>query len=279
MQDVTFHMNLSAETFVLKAENQKRTTVKEKEYMIKLFKVDEEGDALPGATFKAFDEYGNRISAEKDHDGSTFWIFVRTPQIITVTEVSAPDGYQINEKEYQIRVLADGNAVLLNGDEEFYGDQEKGWIFYAVNKIPEKPSIPDIKKGKITAVYDWNIRNTGKYALIYGGSTIDLTTKTGDDFPYLILWILFGVSVLGTIGAAYMMIRKKKKGINQILMILFMIGTVLLGCRKMELTSYAAEDVQYTERTYITDTEDPELQSPGFSDTMDIDGITYQLVL
>ena len=64
MQDVTFHMNLSAETFVLKAENQKRTTVKEKEYMIKLFKVDEEGDALPGATFKAFDEYGNRISAE-----------------------------------------------------------------------------------------------------------------------------------------------------------------------------------------------------------------------
>lgn len=159
---------------------------------------------------------------------------------------------------------------FLNGDEEFYGDQEKGWIFYAVNKIPEKPSIPDIKKGKITAVYDWNIRNTGKYALIYGGSTIDLTTKTGDDFPYLILWILFGVSVLGTIGAAYMMIRKKKKGINQILMILFMIGAVLLGCRKMELTSYAAEDVQYTERTYITDTEDPELQSPGFSDTMEV---------
>lgn len=277
MQDVTFHMNLSAETFVLKAENQKRTTVKEKEYMIKLFKVDEEGNALPGATFKAFDEYGNRISAEKDHDGSTFRIFVRTPQIITVTEVSAPEGYQINEKEYQIRVLADGNAVLLNGDEEFYGDQEKGWIFYAVNKIPEKPSIPDIKKGKITAVYDWNIRNTGKYALIYGGSTIDLTTKTGDDFPYLILWILFGASVLGTIGAAYMMIRKKKKGINQILMILFMIGAVLFGCRKMELTSYAAEDVQYAERTYITDTEDPELQSPGFSDTMEVDGITYQL--
>ena len=277
MQDVTFRMNLYADVLTVKAENQKKTTTKEKEYMIKLYKVDENGKPLPGAVFQAFDECGNRISAEKDHDGSTFRIFVRTPQVITVMETSAPDSYQINEKEYQIRILADGNAVLLNGDETFYGDQEKGWVFYAVNH--EKPEIPviSIRKGKITAIYDRSLRNTGKYRLVYDGSTIDLTTKTGDDFPYLILWVLFGISVFGMIGAGYMMMRKKKRGINQMLMILFVTGAVLFGCKQMELTSYAAEDVQYTERTYVTDTEDPELQSPGFSDTMEADGITYQL--
>jgi hypothetical protein len=117
-----------------------------------------------------------------------------------------PEGYEALNGEYQIRVPQTGNAELLNGDDRFYQDTTNSYTFLAVNR---KVPVMEQKKGKITAEFQSKIRGMGQAKLLYDGSVIDLSAKTGDDFP--LGWLL--VMFLGSLSALIAVLcRYKKKG-------------------------------------------------------------------
>lgn len=299
MEDVTFTVNDYADVLTIVAENTKDGGGDGgREYTVRLKKVDEAGDPLPGASFEVLDGNGKPLSLMKEEDGTAFRVTVTHPQELTVREIAAPDGYMVLEKEYHIQIPASGTARLLDGDGEFYQDQANSYVFCAVNRktpeIPETPTEPERPsggKGWITAEFDWSVNGLGKAGLKADGSGLTLT-KTGDDYPVEGLVVVLAFSVLGLIGVLYMKKKKDPKnkppggnggagGSALAALALFVCLTGMLWpplvARAMNGEPSVSGEVQYQERIYLSDTDDPEAQEPGFADRMEVDGMTYLL--
>ena len=100
----------------------------------------------------------------------------------------------------------------MNGDESFYQDSENSYVFFAVNrKKTDEPKPPgDRRVGWITAHYDRKLYGSRKAWEQMNRREIQLT-KTGDDFPYLLLEVLCAVSAAGTAFGIRRIRRRKKE--------------------------------------------------------------------
>ena len=315
MADVPVTVNLTADVLTVTAENTKTPGDHGggSDYTIRLRKVDENGNALAGAAFKATGEYDGILSITKESGGIVFAIHLKRAQKVMISEISAPDGYHKLEGTYEIEIPSNGDAILLNGDEQFYQDSANSYVFYAVNtqtppETPpeETPPTPQEhpKKGKITAEFDKDLNGIGKFKLNYDGSVVDLTAKTGDDFPLGLLLSVFVGSLLAALGAAFMYFKKKngngpkndppkggasgssRMAVRLPMLLLFAaLSFNLYGISAQaapndtEKTQEAGvkEDVQYREKTYLSDTDKPEEQKAEFDPSITIDGKTYVL--
>lgn len=296
MEDVTISVNSYADLLTVTAENVKIPGGGHHgggtDYSIRIRKVDEDGKDLPGAAFKAIGEDGKRLSVTKEKGDTVFHVSVPFAQTITVTELDAPEGYEALNGEYQIRVPQTGNAELLNGDDRFYQDTTNSYTFLAVNR---KVPVMEQKKGKITAEFQSKIRGMGQAKLLYDGSVIDLSAKTGDDFP--LGWLL--VMFLGSLSALIAVLcRYKKKGKRPkddppkkgssssskragLILGMILIGTTALNSKTVFAASYdkvlKEENVQYREKIYVTDTADVEKQNLEFAPSITVNGTIYVL--
>ena len=213
MADVHFKVNDYGEPLRITAENRKKEGGGGgRDYTIRLKKVDEEGNPLPGAAFKVEDESGRSLSLLRQSEGTVFQATVKTPGILTVTELSGPEGYEKLEGEYRIQIPEKGDAVLLNGDEAFYQEEGNSYVFYAVNRRePEQPEIPRGRTvGWITAEYDRRLFGNGKALAQLRGQGIELV-KTGDDFPYQWVTGILAVSAAGFGAGLYRRWRRKRR--------------------------------------------------------------------
>ena len=213
MADVHFKVNDYGEPLRITAENRKKEGGGGgRDYTIRLKKVDEEGNPLPGAAFQVEDESGRSLSLLRQSEGTVFQATVKTPGILTVTELSGPEGYEKLEGEYRIQIPEKGDAVLLNGDEAFYQEEGNSYVFYAVNRRePEQPEIPRGRTvGWITAEYDRRLFGNGKALAQLRGQGIELV-KTGDDFPYQWVTGILAVSAAGFGAGLYRRWRRKRR--------------------------------------------------------------------
>lgn len=190
MEDQEFTVSRSGETVTVTAENRKKRGGGGRDYVLKLKKTDENGRPLSGASFTVTDEKGKELALETEEGGAEFRLLLEKPQTVTVTEVSAPAGYETAKKQYQICISAKKDPVLINGDDLFYQDAENSYTFIAVNKKKGK------LKGKITACYDEKLYGNGALNMRSQGPEI-LSVKTGDDFPAVLLTALFAGSAAG----------------------------------------------------------------------------------
>lgn len=213
MADVKFKVSDYGEPLKITAENKKREGGGGgKDYTIRLKKVDEEGNPLPGAVFQIEDESGRSLSLLRQSEGTVFQATVKTPGILTVTELSGPEGYETLEGEYRIQIPKTGDAVLLNGDEAFYQEEGDSYVFYAVNRRePDQPEISEDRTvGWITAEYDRRLYGSGKALAQLRGKGIELV-KTGDDFPYEWVKGVLAVSAAGLAVCLYGLWRRKRR--------------------------------------------------------------------
>lgn len=309
MADVTITVNHFADILKVTAENSKTPGGGHNgggsNYSIRIRKLDENGKSLAGAAFKVTDENGKQLSVTKEMDGTVFKISVKNPQTLTISEIGAPDGYEKLEGTYQIEIPASGDALLLNGDDKFYQDSKNSYVFFAVNEKtpPEIPSTTPNQpgerpnKGKITASFDSGQYGFGNAKLNYNGTVIDLTAKTGDDFPALLLCVVAVISLIGMLGAAFMYFRKNKNNPKNKppkggasssphtvvkAFIFCMLSTALLQLGGLDTLAaqdleMETADVQYRERTYLSDTDNPEKQNQEFDEFITVDGRNYVL--
>ena len=311
MKDIVITVNHYADVLKVVAENVKKPGEPgggDSDYTICIRKVDENGNAVSGASFTVADENGIPLSVSQEADGAVFVVTLKHPQVITVSEIAAPEGYEGLEKTYQIRIPESGNAELLNGDDSFYQDAENSYVFCAVNKPVTPPITPEEKpnKGKITARFDSGLYGFGNARLNYNGTVVDLTAKTGDDFPTALLAVIAVISLLGLLGAVLMYFRKKGKGpddrppkrgavnspgtgpVTKILILsLIAAGLLVSGQSDVYADSkkeISTDDIQYREKIYLSDTSDPQKQDPNFDDFIIIndkfyvlDHITYEV--
>lgn len=201
MEEQEFTVSRSGETMAVIAENRKKGGRGERDYVMRLKKTDEAGNPLSGAVFRAEGEGGQTLSLESENNGSEFTILIKKPQTVTVTEITAPLGYEAVSKQYQIRIPSKGDAELMNGDSMFYQDTENSYVFTAVNQKKGKV------KGRITASYDETLYGNGALNMRDRGAEI-LLTKTGDDFPAVFLTALFAASAAGLL---LLLFRRKRK--------------------------------------------------------------------
>lgn len=190
MKDQKFTVRRSGEIVTVTAENRKKREGGGSDYVLKIKKTDETGTPLSGASFAVTDETGKKLALEAEADGTEFKLLLEKPQTVTVREISAPDGYEILNSSYQVRIPARGDAELMNGDDMFYQDAENSYVLTAVNRRKEK------QKGRITVSYDEALYGNG--ALSARGQEEEiLPAKTGDDFPTELLITLFTGSAAG----------------------------------------------------------------------------------
>ena len=213
MADVEFQVNDYGDVLKITAENRKKEGDRGgSEYTIRIKKIDEEGEPLAGAAFKVTDESGRSLSLVKEEGGTLFKAVVKSTGTLTVTEIAAPEGYLKLDGAYRIEIPRTGDAVLMNGDESFYQDSENSYVFFAVNrKETDEPKPPgDRRVGWITAHYDRKLYGSRKAWEQMNRREIQLT-KTGDDFPYLLLEVLCAVSAAGTAFGIRRIRRRKKE--------------------------------------------------------------------
>ena len=213
MADVEFQVNDYGDVLKITAENRKKEGDRGgSEYTIRIKKIDQEGEPLAGAAFKVTDESGRSLSLVKEEGGTLFKAVVKSTGTLTVTEIAAPEGYLKLDGAYRIEIPRTGDAVLMNGDESFYQDSENSYVFFAVNrKKTDEPKPPgDRRVGWITAHYDRKLYGSRKAWEQMNRREIQLT-KTGDDFPYLLLEVLCAVSAAGTAFGIRRIRRRKKE--------------------------------------------------------------------
>lgn len=253
---------------------------------------------LPGAKFEILDQDGKVVeswtSTEAAHRIEGKLIAGET---YVLREVEAPAGYKKME-DVTFRTNLNGDVLTIQAENTKKGNPgtpgKPGKP--EVPTVPQKPEEPVPGKGKITASYDYRLGKNGKFELTYDGSEIDLTVKTGDDFPYVFLIMVFISSAIGcAVGVVmYMKTRKKENGQKwppkgkaggSRGKFLFL-GILVLACSLVwQVKSYAALEetdpdtgkVQYLDKIYITDTDDPKEQHPDFQDSMSVHGKTYVL--
>ena len=88
---------------------------------IRVLKTDENGSALPGAEFSLDGSGGYHASGVTDNNGAIFWSDLPADQTYTITEVSAPEGYQladpvnviVSEGEAKQVTVTDGTEKTL----------------------------------------------------------------------------------------------------------------------------------------------------------------------
>lgn len=268
-------------------------------HKLRIRKVDEAGKPLAGAAFKVVGEDGRVLSVTKESGGTVFVIQPDKPQRLRITELGAPKGYTALENEYVLEFGKDGKAVLLNADESFYQDGSNSYVIYAVNQKtpPQTPpkETPDNKpkKGRITASFDRKLHGLGRYSLHYQGSVIDLSAKTGDTFPLGTVLSVFVGSLLAALGAAFVYWRRKKgkssddqppKGgsspLKRAVLVIGLVAAAMLAARPImafAASSSEEKDATYKEKIYISDTDKPEAQNPGFEPSIMVDGDYYVL--
>ena len=312
MDDVEFTVSRGGEVLEIAAQNVKTGGGGEDDsWSILLKKVDGEGNALPGASFEVTGASGRKLSLMRE-DASAFKVTLSSPQTITVRELSAPDGYEVLENSYQIRIPGSGDAQLLNGDDVFYQDAGNSFVFYAVNeKKPDTPEEPVLKsdRGMILAEYDRDIYGEGRVRCALDGVEYSFV-KTGDDFPTAFLDWLLAASLSGLAGVICVWFKNRKGGRGPksgpprgggrspslALWMLFLAVEIFAasGCSadgktpatvsdasisvpEMEDTGGEPPNVRYREQVYVSDGGDTGKNRPDFEKTMEEGGVTWSL--
>lgn len=290
MEDVEFKVNDYADVLTIIADNRKNGGGgNSSDYTIRIKKVDTDGNAVPGAAFKVTDGSGNVLSGVREENGTVFKFHVKTPQTLTVSEITPPQGYTPLENSYRIELSKEGDAILLNGDSSFYQDQADSYVFYAVNeKTPPQIPVQPSKKGTITAEFDEKLYGLGRARIGAEGSGLNLT-KTGDNFPAKEVLALLSISLLGM---GVLLVKKRKgKGSNKkppkggaggasrtLTILLMALCISLAGNIQVSAEENTMETARYQERTYLSDTDDPQKQKPEFEEMLyGEDGNAYVL--
>lgn len=280
MEDVEFKVNDYADVLTIIADNRKNGGGgNSSDYTIRIKKVDTDGNAVPGAAFKVTAGSGNVLSGVREENGTVFKFHVKTPQTLTVSEITAPEGYTPLENSYRIELSKEGDAILLNGDSSFYQDQADSYVFYAVNEKtpPQIPGQPS-KKGTITAEFDEKLYGLGRARIVAEGSGLNLT-KTGDSFPAKEVLALLFISLLGM---GVLLVKKRKgKGSNKkppkggaggasrtLTILLMTLCISLAGNTQASAEVNTMETARYQEKTYLSDTDDPQKQKPEFEEML-----------
>lgn len=286
MEDIEFTVNSYSDVLRITAENRKKGGGGGgSEYTVRLKKIDETGSPVIGAVFRVMDKAGKSLTLTEEEGGTVFKAVVSTPQTLTVTEITAPDGYEKLTKEYQIQIPKEGEAVLLNGDETFYQDKQDSFVFYAVNGKEEPlPEGPKGRKGRILARFDRSLLGKGTAQAAGRGGEFELA-GTGDPFPMariLVLALLSGGGIVWLLRKGKKRGRGGKKGRRGPGMGVFLLALCLgtAGADSAQAQAYGQEQKEdriSREKTYLSSEDSHSQENPGFPETLSLEGKTYFL--
>lgn len=92
--------------------------IKMEDYNYEILNTDVSNNSVIGGTFILKDEQGNIILEGKTNEKGVFSVKGLTPGKYTIKQTKAPDGYEINNKEYIFMVSNDGKMLDINTNKE-----------------------------------------------------------------------------------------------------------------------------------------------------------------
>ena len=134
---------------------------------IKLQKKDMDGNSLPGAEFTLTDNNGNTVGAEtfiSDENGLITIAYLRQNEWYTLTETSAPAGYQAVSQKVSYHATVDPLQIRLIYNNGTYDLEVRGGDYSNYHDEPAEPGSDDIDIIKVLTIrnkqYTLQIRKT-----------------------------------------------------------------------------------------------------------------------